>query len=106
VFILVSSLASNLHDSRREGMTQASVRNPHLHHSAESVCGQFGLRLRELRKERNLTQAEMADRFGIDRSFISDVERGRKSLSLETLSIIALGMQMSLSQLFSGITSR
>jgi serine/threonine protein phosphatase PrpC len=43
------------------------------------VSSRFGLRLRELRRERNLTQLRMARDFGIDRSFISDVERGRKS---------------------------
>src|SRR5438270_13887243 len=46
------------------------------------VSSRFGARLRELRRERNMTQLRMATDFGIDRSFISDVERGRKSISL------------------------
>jgi len=41
----------------------------------------------------------MAIDFGIDRSFISDVERGRKSISLPMLEVIALGLKMSLSEL-------
>ena len=41
------------------------------------VSARFGARLRQLRRERNLTQLRMAIYFGIDRSFISDVERGR-----------------------------
>ena len=41
----------------------------------------------------------MAVDFGIDRSFISDLERGRKAASLPTMEIIALGMKMSLSDL-------
>jgi transcriptional regulator with XRE-family HTH domain len=41
----------------------------------------------------------MAVDFGIDRSFISDVERGRKSISLPMLEVIALGLKMSLSEL-------
>jgi DNA-binding XRE family transcriptional regulator len=66
---------------------------------AIDVSSRFGLRLRELRRERNLTQLRMAREFGIDRSFISDVERGRKSISLPMLEVIALGMKMSLSEL-------
>ena len=63
------------------------------------VSSRFGIRLRELRHERNLTQLRMARDFGIDRSFISDVERGRKSISLPMLEVIALGMKISLSEL-------
>ena len=63
------------------------------------VSSRFGIRLRELRRERNLTQLRMAREFGIDRSFISDVERGRKSISLPMLEVIALGMKVSLSEL-------
>lgn len=67
------------------------------------VTARFGLRLRQLRKERKLTQLRMAVGFGIDRSFISDLERGRKSLSLPMLEIIALGMNMSMSELLKDI---
>jgi DNA-binding XRE family transcriptional regulator len=67
------------------------------------VTTRFGARLRELRRERNFTQLRMAVDFGIDRSFISDVERGRKSISLPTMEVIALGLQMSLSDLLQDI---
>jgi DNA-binding XRE family transcriptional regulator len=67
------------------------------------IGGRFGRRLRQIRHERNLTQSEMARRFGIDRTYISDVERGKKSISLPTLEIVARGLEMSLSQLFHGI---
>ncbi len=66
---------------------------------SRTVASRFGLRLRQLRRERNLTQLDMAVTFGIDRSFISDVERGRKSMSLPMLEIVALGLQVSLSDL-------
>ena len=63
------------------------------------VSSRFGRRLQTLRRERRLTQTLMARRFGIDRSFISDVERGRKSISLPMLEVIALGLEISLSDL-------
>jgi DNA-binding XRE family transcriptional regulator len=67
------------------------------------ISSRFGLRLRELRRSRNMTQLRMAVDFGIDRSFISDVERGRKSISLHMLEVIALGMNVTLSDLLAGI---
>lgn len=66
---------------------------------AQDVSSRFGLRLRTLRRDRNLTQVRMASAFGIDRTFISDVERGRKSISLPMLEVVALGFHMSLSEL-------
>ena len=67
------------------------------------VSQRFGTRLRSLRSARNMTQQDMARRFGIDRSFISDVERGRKSISLVTLEVIALGLGVSISELLSDV---
>ena len=50
-----------------------------------------------------MTQLRMATDFGIDRTFISDVERGRKSISLSMLEILALGLKVSLSDLLKDI---
>ena len=79
--------------------TCAAVRNPSNYYLPLNVSSRFGVRLRQLRRERNLTQLRMAVDFGIDRTFISDVERGRKSISLPMLEIMALGLKMSLSEL-------
>jgi DNA-binding XRE family transcriptional regulator len=68
-------------------------------YSTIDVSTRFGARLRELRKSHNMTQLTMAIKFGIDRSYISDVERGRKSISLPTLEVIALGFNITLSNL-------
>jgi ribosome-binding protein aMBF1 (putative translation factor) len=63
------------------------------------ISDRFGIRLRQLRASRNLSQTDMAVSFGIDRSFISDVERGRKSVGLPMLEVIALGFGMTLAEL-------
>src|ERR1700709_2583336 len=75
----------------------AAMRNPSNYYLPRDVSSRFGVRLRHLRQERNLTQLRMAEGFGIDRTFISDVERGRKSISLPMLEVLALGLKMSLS---------
>ena len=70
---------------------------------ADDVSARFGRRLRELRRGHNLTQLSMAVDFGIDRSFISDVERGRKSISLPMMEVIAIGLHITLSDLLQDI---
>jgi DNA-binding XRE family transcriptional regulator len=72
-------------------------------HPHRGINSRFGDRLRDLRKERKMTQLVMAMDFGIDRSFISDVERGKKSISLVLLEVIALGLEINLSDLLRGL---
>jgi DNA-binding XRE family transcriptional regulator len=67
------------------------------------VSARFGRRLRLLRQERRMTQSDMAKRFGIDRSYISAVERGHKSMTLAMLEVIALGMDITLSKLLENL---
>lgn len=63
----------------------------------------FGLKLRSLRRANQWTQLEMAIILGINRSYISEVERGHKSISLGLLEVIALGFHMTIADLLSGI---
>jgi len=44
--------------------------------SWDRLLVRLGDRIRKLRKKRGWTQVEMAERVGIDRSFLADVERG------------------------------
>jgi transcriptional regulator with XRE-family HTH domain len=61
----------------------------------------LGDRIRRLRKARGWTQVEMAEKVGIDRSFLADVERGKRNVSILNLDLIAKGFKVSLAQLFS-----
>jgi transcriptional regulator with XRE-family HTH domain len=61
----------------------------------------LGARIRMLRKARGWTQVEMAERVGIDRSFLADVERGKRNVSILNVELMAKGLKVSLSQLFS-----
>jgi transcriptional regulator with XRE-family HTH domain len=61
----------------------------------------LGDRIRTLRKKRGWTQVEMAEKVGIDRSFLADVERGKRNVSILNLDLMAKGLKVSLSQLFS-----
>lgn len=67
------------------------------------ITSRFGRRLRHLREVKGMTQTEVAEAFGIDRTFISDLERGRKSVCLPTMEIFALGFGVSISDLLRGL---
>jgi transcriptional regulator with XRE-family HTH domain len=67
----------------------------------EDLLVRLGNRIRKLRKKRGWTQAEMAERVGIDRSFLADVERGKRNVSILNVELMAKGLKVSLSQLFS-----
>jgi transcriptional regulator with XRE-family HTH domain len=45
----------------------------------------------------------MAEQVGIDRSFLADVERGKRNISILNLDLIAKGLGLSLAKLFSGL---
>ena len=61
----------------------------------------LGKRLRTLRKRRGWTQVYMAEHVGIDRSFISDLENGKKEVCIRNLQVLARAFDMSMSQLLS-----
>lgn len=68
---------------------------------AADLLTRLGDRIRKLRKKRGWTQVEMTEKVGIDRSFLADVERGKRNVSVLNLDLIATGLKVSLSQLFS-----
>ncbi len=56
----------------------------------------FGVLLRRYRTDRELTQEELADRAGLHRTYISQIERGVKSPSLRSLEQITDALEMPL----------
>ena len=71
--------------------------------SIENITQRFGRRLRALRIKRGWTQLELAERLGIDRSYISDMERGKKNVCLPTLEILANGFGLTIAQVVKGL---
>lgn len=57
----------------------------------------FGQVLKELRKEKGLSQEELAHESGLDRTFISLLERGKRQPSLGTIISIANILELSAS---------
>lgn len=62
----------------------------------------IGNRIREFRKTRNWTQAQLAEKSGIEPSNISHIERAATKLSLPTLISIANALEVTLDELVYG----
>lgn len=60
----------------------------------------FGQRLRQLRRERRLTQAALARRTGLNQGYISDLERGKRNISLRNSYRLARALKVQLEELF------
>ena len=61
----------------------------------------FGQRVSAMRRERGWTQQELANRAGLDRTYLSTVEQGRQNLTMGAAFRIAAAFDVSLSQLMS-----
>lgn len=59
----------------------------------------FGLRARELRSEKAISQEELAALTELDRTYISGIERGKRNLSLKNILKIASALNVTPSQL-------
>lgn len=56
----------------------------------------FGQVLRDLRDQRDLSQARLAELTGLDRTYISLLERGLRQPTLGTLLVLAKALDVSL----------
>lgn len=59
----------------------------------------FGKHLMELRKEKDLTQEELASRCDLNRNYVGSIERAEKNPSLTTLVKLADGLGVSRAEL-------
>ncbi|HEY0840398.1 MAG TPA: helix-turn-helix transcriptional regulator [Vulgatibacter sp.] len=60
----------------------------------------LGSRIRELRQQEGVTQLELADRAGISNEFLSKIEHGSGTPSLETIGRLAAGLGISVCDFF------
>ena len=60
----------------------------------------FGATVRSWRKRLGVSQEELAERADLHRTYISDVERGARNLSLESIEKLASALEVPISALF------
>jgi transcriptional regulator with XRE-family HTH domain len=66
----------------------------------------LGQRIRELRSKRGYSQEGFADLCGVHRTFMGSIERGETNLSFQNLVKVAAALEITLSQLVSGVEKK
>ncbi|MAR97631.1 MAG: transcriptional regulator [Formosa sp.] len=60
----------------------------------------FGLRVKELRLERKLSQEALANLAGIDRTYMPGIEKGLRNVSIIVIEKLAIALKVELNELF------
>ena len=60
----------------------------------------FGLKIKELRKQKSYTQEKLAKLSSINKSYISDIENGKRKVSLEIMNKLAKAFEIEIEKLF------
>lgn len=60
----------------------------------------FGLAVRKRRSELGISQEELAGRCDLHRTYLADIERGSRNLSLFSIEKVAKGLGVSIGDLF------
>jgi transcriptional regulator with XRE-family HTH domain len=76
---------------------------PSMGRSQAQFLSLLGLRLRDLRQGRELTQEALGERAGFTGKYVSEVERGLRDLPLSTLRAIAGSLGASMEDVFRGV---
>ena len=72
---------------------------------ANPILTRFGNRLRNLRQAQGMSQEKLAELSGLHRTYVGDVERGERNISLINLETLARALQISLSSLVEDVDS-
>lgn len=70
--------------------------------SKADVLVKFGERVRDLRKERGLSQEELAFKADLHRTYIGMIERAEKNITLVNVEKLANALNVDIKELFNG----
>ena len=71
----------------------------------DNITKLVGTRIRGFRKEKRLSQEELAEKCSLHPTYIGQLERGEKNPTIESVMKIANGLEIPIDQLFVNITS-
>lgn len=72
--------------------------------SKQKILIKFGERVREIRKEKGLSQEELAHKADLHRTYIGMIERAEKNITLVNIEKITNALEISIKDIFNGIT--
>ena len=65
-----------------------------------TLRNRFGKRLRKIRREKDITQEQLAEIIGVTGEFISNLERGKSAPSFETVEKLAQALEVDVGEFF------
>ena len=65
----------------------------------EYMCENVGLKIKFFRQKLHLTQAEFAEKINMDVRYLSDIERGKKNITLKTLYKLSISLGVNIDEL-------
>lgn len=68
--------------------------------TSDHLQQEFGERIRNLRKRKGLSQEEFSFECNLDRTYVSQVEQGRRNISLQNIKAMADALDISMGELF------
>lgn len=66
----------------------------------EEIRVAYGKAVRAIRQDKKISQEELGNLCGLHRTYISDIELGKRNVSLENIDKIAHALQVKKSELF------
>ena len=67
----------------------------------DNIKTKFGKKIKELRTKKGFSQEKFAQKCRLHRTYISDIERGERNVSIENIHKIAKALNINESELFS-----
>ncbi|MFT7483999.1 MAG: transcriptional regulator with XRE-family HTH domain [Oceanospirillaceae bacterium] len=65
----------------------------------QSVVVDFGLRIKQLRRRKGISQEQLSFLTGFHRTYVGMIERGERNISLDNIAIFAKVFEISISEL-------
>ena len=69
-----------------------------------NVNKELGMRIRYLREQKKMTLEDLSFEAGVNKNYLSDLERGNRNPTVKVLQRIAYALDISLENLFKGIS--
>lgn len=84
-------------DAKSSGKKRSPARSSRV---LATALKRLGLRIRQLRLERGLTQEQLAERATLDDKGVQAIERGKTNVTMASVVAIAKALQVDLAELF------
>jgi transcriptional regulator with XRE-family HTH domain len=66
----------------------------------------IGLRIKQLRADKGISQEKLALKAGLDRTYMTSVENGKRNVSIQNIEKIIIALETSFEEFFKGFDAK